>query len=376
MICNVDIVEQQLLIAHGHPLSIKQDEISPSGTCIEARICTDDPNRHFYPSIGTLGMFRLYVDKENIWNYDNIYQRYDSNRFTKIYKKLQTTNQVGHNITKVYQDDNDNIEICDSLHSVTTDLTQIHEKKILYTSKSSLNNYIVRADMGYSEGQKISPSFDSMLGKVLAYAPNRDDSIKLLSNALDGMVIHGVEHNVGFIQQVLKNPLFLSDRHTTDFISYYENKYGKSGQLYGIIKNDDVETKSQELTNNNNNNNDIINDNGVSNMVSSLVDNAKKVTSPNGYERLCNYEELTKTMHKITKNIISATVIQFLSQNYHDNINNEMILEVQLSTDSSTLVYVKKDNTSQAVMKLSIKNISSLSSLTALESSLDRKSAG
>jgi acetyl-CoA carboxylase biotin carboxylase subunit len=54
LICGLDIVEWQLKIAAGEHLSLKQEDIKPSGHAIEARLCAEDPNKRFFPAPGTL----------------------------------------------------------------------------------------------------------------------------------------------------------------------------------------------------------------------------------------------------------------------------------------------------------------------------------
>jgi acetyl-CoA carboxylase biotin carboxylase subunit len=56
MITGVDIVKEQLLIAGGQPLSIKQSDIKFNGHSIECRINAEDP-RTFMPSPGTIKTF-------------------------------------------------------------------------------------------------------------------------------------------------------------------------------------------------------------------------------------------------------------------------------------------------------------------------------
>lgn len=50
---NIDIVREQILIAMGQKLSLK-DDIKPSGHAIEARIYAEDPFNDFYPSPGKI----------------------------------------------------------------------------------------------------------------------------------------------------------------------------------------------------------------------------------------------------------------------------------------------------------------------------------
>jgi len=54
MITGLDLVELQLRVAAGEPLSIKQDQVQARGHAIEARIYAEDPSRDFLPSTGRL----------------------------------------------------------------------------------------------------------------------------------------------------------------------------------------------------------------------------------------------------------------------------------------------------------------------------------
>ncbi len=51
MITGVDLIKEQLRIAAGQPLSIKQDEVVVRGHAVECRINAEDPNT-FLPSPG------------------------------------------------------------------------------------------------------------------------------------------------------------------------------------------------------------------------------------------------------------------------------------------------------------------------------------
>lgn len=54
MITGVDLVREQLLIADGGGLSLKQDDVDIRGHSIEVRICAEDASRSFLPSPGTI----------------------------------------------------------------------------------------------------------------------------------------------------------------------------------------------------------------------------------------------------------------------------------------------------------------------------------
>ncbi|GHC82315.1 acetyl-CoA carboxylase biotin carboxylase subunit [Novosphingobium pokkalii] len=53
-ITGVDLVEQQLLVAMGHPLSLTQAMVRPHGHAIEVRINAEDPDADFRPAPGTV----------------------------------------------------------------------------------------------------------------------------------------------------------------------------------------------------------------------------------------------------------------------------------------------------------------------------------
>ncbi len=55
-ITGVDLVREQIRIAEGHPLSVKQDEIEFRGHAIECRINAEDP-RTFAPSPGLVSYY-------------------------------------------------------------------------------------------------------------------------------------------------------------------------------------------------------------------------------------------------------------------------------------------------------------------------------
>lgn len=57
-ITGVDIVKEQIRIAAGEPLSIKQEEVVSRGHAIECRINAEDPFKNFMPSPGTISTYK------------------------------------------------------------------------------------------------------------------------------------------------------------------------------------------------------------------------------------------------------------------------------------------------------------------------------
>ncbi|MBC7186187.1 MAG: acetyl-CoA carboxylase biotin carboxylase subunit [Calditrichaeota bacterium] len=54
LVTGVDLVRQQLLIASGEPLQLRQEQIAQRGHAIECRIYAEDPARDFLPCSGTV----------------------------------------------------------------------------------------------------------------------------------------------------------------------------------------------------------------------------------------------------------------------------------------------------------------------------------
>lgn len=57
-ITGVNLVEQQLLVAAGYPLSFGQKDIQINGHSVEYRVYAEDPSRKFLPSIGHLRKYK------------------------------------------------------------------------------------------------------------------------------------------------------------------------------------------------------------------------------------------------------------------------------------------------------------------------------
>jgi acetyl-CoA carboxylase biotin carboxylase subunit len=113
----VDIVKEQLRIAGGEPLSLRQDDIRLSGHAMEARINAEDPV-HFHPCPG----------------------------------------------------------------------------KISYFHAPGGNG--VRVDAHVYTGYTVPPFYDSLLGKLITWGPDRTTALARMRNALDEIVIEGIQTNV------------------------------------------------------------------------------------------------------------------------------------------------------------------------------------
>ena len=76
----------------------------------------------------------------------------------------------------------------------------------------------VRVDTALYTGYQIPSEYDSMIAKVIVHAPDRDAAIRKMLTALDEMVVLGIETNLDFQYQIMKNPVFRAGEANTGFI--------------------------------------------------------------------------------------------------------------------------------------------------------------
>ena len=76
----------------------------------------------------------------------------------------------------------------------------------------------VRVDTALYTGYKIPSEYDSMIAKVIVHAPDREAALQKMRSALDEMVVMGVETNLDFQYQIMKNQVFCEGKADTGFI--------------------------------------------------------------------------------------------------------------------------------------------------------------
>jgi len=143
-ITGVDLVKQQLLIASGEKLKIKQSSIKPNGHAIECRINAEDPDT-FAPSPGTVNRFHL-------------------------------PGGLG-----------------------------------------------VRVDSHIYGGYTVPPHYDSMIGKLIVHAEDRNAAIKRMEGALSEMVVEGIKTNIPLQRRIMEDTAFIAGGAGID---YLEKKLG------------------------------------------------------------------------------------------------------------------------------------------------------
>ena len=79
----------------------------------------------------------------------------------------------------------------------------------------------VRVDTALYTGYIVPSSYDSMIAKILVYAPNRDAAIRKMRAALNETLIIGVETNLDFQFRIMHNPVFCEGKADTGFIEKF-----------------------------------------------------------------------------------------------------------------------------------------------------------
>ncbi|WP_272889182.1 acetyl/propionyl/methylcrotonyl-CoA carboxylase subunit alpha [Stutzerimonas stutzeri] len=79
-----------------------------------------------------------------------------------------------------------------------------------------------RVDSGVAEGDQVSPFYDPMLGKLIAWGENREEARLRLLAMLDETWVGGVRTNLAFLRRVVGHPAFAAAELDTGFIPRHE----------------------------------------------------------------------------------------------------------------------------------------------------------
>jgi len=140
MVTGVDTVKEQLRIAAGQTLNLRQQDVRMHGWAIECRITAEDPYSDFHPSIG---------------------------RVSGVYEPTGPG---------------------------------------------------VRLDSGVYEGSLVSPYYDSLIGKLVAWDTTRLAAILRMRRALDEYHIMGIKTTIPFHQELMNNAQFIAGEFDTTFV--------------------------------------------------------------------------------------------------------------------------------------------------------------
>ncbi|WP_431688102.1 acetyl/propionyl/methylcrotonyl-CoA carboxylase subunit alpha [Hahella sp. NBU794] len=77
----------------------------------------------------------------------------------------------------------------------------------------------VRIDDGVKEGQTITPHYDPMLAKIIAWGADREQARRRLQRAVEDSLLLGVNGNQRFLANILKHPTFQRGEANTGFLA-------------------------------------------------------------------------------------------------------------------------------------------------------------
>jgi acetyl-CoA carboxylase biotin carboxylase subunit len=144
-ITGLDLVEEQIAIAEGRPLRVRQEDVTFAGHAIECRINAEDPRRDFLPSPGT--------------------------------------------VTRA-----------------VFPATGIRGEGAPHAAEGG--GRAVRVDTHIQAGATVPPHYDSLLAKVIAHGADRGDALATLRGALDRCAVDGVITNLDMHRGLLADPEF------------------------------------------------------------------------------------------------------------------------------------------------------------------------
>ncbi len=140
-VTGIDLVKQQLLIAGGEHLSIKQEDVKLTGHAIECRINAENPAQGFRPSPGEIKFFHI---------------------------------PGGPGI---------------------------------------------RVDTAAYQGYRITPYYDSMIGKLIVHGADREEAIAKMKWALAEFIVDGVSTNIDFQLKLIRTEAFKKGDYDNGFLN-------------------------------------------------------------------------------------------------------------------------------------------------------------
>ena len=81
-----------------------------------------------------------------------------------------------------------------------------------------------RVDSGVAQGDSVSPFYDPMLGKLIAWGEDREQARLRLLSMLDEFAVGGLKTNLGFLRRIIAHPAFAAAQLDTGFIPRYQDE--------------------------------------------------------------------------------------------------------------------------------------------------------
>lgn len=77
----------------------------------------------------------------------------------------------------------------------------------------------IRVDDFIYSGYSVPPFYDSMLAKVIAWAPTREECVNRMSRALNEMIVEGITTNIDLHKWILRDKDFKGNNYATHFLT-------------------------------------------------------------------------------------------------------------------------------------------------------------
>ncbi|AVE04499.1 3-methylcrotonyl-CoA carboxylase [Pseudomonas palleroniana] len=81
-----------------------------------------------------------------------------------------------------------------------------------------------RVDSGVAQGDSVSPFYDPMLGKLIAWGEDREQARLRLLSMLDEFAVGGLKTNLGYLRRIIGHPAFAAAELDTGFIPRYQDE--------------------------------------------------------------------------------------------------------------------------------------------------------
>ena len=87
----------------------------------------------------------------------------------------------------------------------------------------------VRVDAGFGTGDTVPDNYDSLLGKVIAWAATREQAVARLASALTHTYCAGIATNEHWLARILRSPTFLKVRHNIALLDEHAGDFAAPG---------------------------------------------------------------------------------------------------------------------------------------------------
>lgn len=82
----------------------------------------------------------------------------------------------------------------------------------------------VRVDTHCYAGYRIPPFYDSLIAKLIVFAPTRNEAIQKMGSALEEFTIEGIHTTIPFHRRVMRDPTFRSGKFDTSYVEKFQFK--------------------------------------------------------------------------------------------------------------------------------------------------------